>query len=272
MRGSRFFRWLRRIVLLLLLAAVAGAAALYLLASRVPRQYRPADLSRQERDAAGHEFVESGAKGFYNKVPVREPFAFSLSEDRLNAYLASMDEISGLVPGGRPGEVRERLRRAGLADPAVAIGDGVLTLMVRLAQYGKVLSADLSFDFLPDGRLRVRLREVRVGSLAVPDWLVRGRLHQLRRAIAPAMRRALAGNDVRGLSVEDVSAVLTAVLAAIDEEPISPDLPKYHQRVVGIDLHDRALKIRFQPVIDPNQAPLPLPFPPMPDAAGGNRR
>jgi hypothetical protein len=247
MRGSRVLRWIRRAILLLLVVGAGVAAALYLLASWVPAQYRPANLSWQERSAAAKEFLNKKCiEGFTNKAPVRQPFSISVSQDQVNQYLASMDEIEGVIPDGRPGEARSRLQGAGLADPAVAIGDGVLTLMVRLTEYGKILSADVSFEFQSDGRLRVRLRGVRLGRLAVPESLYRGQIQALRQAVGQAARAA-EGHGRGHISAEDVSALLATALGAINEEPIPTVLRGYRQRIAGIDLRDRTLTLRFEP-------------------------
>ena len=232
------------VALVLLLLAAGG---LYVAASWVPQQYQPADLTARERDSAAHRFYAMATDEFYNKAQVRAPFSLTLTQEEINGYLASMDEIAGLYPGGKPGEVRSHMERSGVTSPAVAIGEGVLTIMVRLSEYGKVLSADLAFEFAPDGRLRVRLREVRLGRLTVPLSLVRGRLREMKEKLVGPMRAAGGEESRGGLSAKDVSALLTQVVAAIDEEPISTDIPKFHQRVTAVELHDQKLTLKMEP-------------------------
>ena len=72
---------------------------------------------------------------------------------------AIADEIAASRPSGKAGEVYRAMEKAGFIDPAVSLGDGILTVMVRSKEYDKVLSADVSFSFTADRKLRVRLEE-----------------------------------------------------------------------------------------------------------------
>jgi hypothetical protein len=246
---SKFFKWVVRGALIVLLVLIVAAGAIYLAASSAPGPYRPADLTAHERGLEGYDFL-SRASDFRNQAQDRFPFTLSLTQEQINKYLASMDETVALVPNRSPGEVRGMMERAGLEEPCVAVGEGVLTLMVRLSQYDKVLSADVSFDFLPDGKLQVRLREVRLGRLPVPQSLVRGRLAEVREKLVSSMRPAGSSDaeePAGGVSIRDVSALLRQAVAAIDEQPISTDLRKFPQRIEAIELHDKTLKLRFTP-------------------------
>lgn len=256
MNGSRLGKWVRRAAAILLLGLVLGGAALYLLASWLPSDYHPAALPFEERTIAAQKFIRKMVD-LTNDWQRGGPFALSFTEAELNACLASMDEIAAFDPNGSPGDVHRLMDRAGLAGPAAAVHDGVLTLMVRLKDYGKVISADLSFEFLPTGNLRVHLEAVRVGRLPVPAWLYRSRLGELRQALASRAGRKPAspgseGHPRAGVSVEDVSTVLSRVIAAIDEEPVPAYLPARIRgrvaRVDRIDLRNQALTIHFQPV------------------------
>jgi hypothetical protein len=249
MSGSKFLRRLLRVGLLVGLLLAVTAVAIYVAASWVPAQYHPADLPSRERNLEGQRFLAMVVE-VRNKVQVRAPFSMSFSEEELNNYLASMDEIVALVPNRKSGEVRGPMDRKGLADPALAIGEGVLTLMIRLSEFGKVVSADLSFEFLPDGRLQIHLAAVRMGRLTVPQALVRGRIQQLREELASGMRHTLTPDLEKisaGVAFEDVSAMLGRALAAIDEKPIPTDLGRFHQRIAGIELHDKTLTLQFEP-------------------------
>jgi hypothetical protein len=257
MSGSKFLKRLLRVALVAVLLLAAAAVAVYVAASWVPGQYHPADLPARQRNVEGQRFLAMVVET-RNKVQVREPFSVSISEEELNNYLASMDEIVALVPNRKPGEVRGPLERLGLAEPSAAIGEGVLTLMIRLSEYGKVVSADVSFEFLPDDQLQIRLGAVRVGRLTVPQSLIRGPLQQAREKLAAGMRHTLAGEPERSsasVSIEEVSALLGRAVAAIDEKPISTDLGKYHQRIAGVELHDKTLTLRFQPTETPRPTP-----------------
>jgi hypothetical protein len=253
MSGSKFLKRLLRWGLVVLLLAVAAGVALYVTASWMPGQYRPADLSSRERNAAAKEFVEEPLAEFARRVQVPQPFSISISQDQFNAYLASVDEIAALAPNGKPGEVRAQMERAGVSRPSVALGEGVLTLMAELSEYGKVVSADLSFDFQSDGKLQIRLREVRVGRLTVPRSLVSGLIRTFQQSLTPGPRSASGGDDsLRNVTVHDVSALVAKVVASIDEKPISTELPRKVAgrkiRVAAIELHDGKLTLRIGPV------------------------
>ena len=215
-----------RILLILVLLVVLAGVVLYVLASRPPADYHPAQLTQKEKEQSARQFV-SHISDFNNKAQKNEAFEWQITQEQLNSYLASADEIAANRLGGRRGEVRQALESAGLADPAVAMTDGVLTLLVRSSKHDKVVAADLAFRFTPDGRLAIRLTQTRIGQLPVPDRFLREQLQtvkeQLRRdqqkPVEPAAQASGPGD-----SSEDVGRLIGAVIAAIDEEPITPEL------------------------------------------------
>ncbi len=246
MNRTKLRRRLRWALGMALGAVLAAAGGLYLVATWSPAQYRPAEMPPEEIRQTAKEFVELLSE-FHNRLQAPEPFSVSLTEEGLNAYLASMDDIGALAPNGKPGQVRAQLERAGVDRPAVAVGEGVLTVMTRLREHGKVVSADLAFDLQPDGQLKVRVVGVRVGRLPVPDSLVAQGLRELHESLAPAARAPMPDEEaLRSLGVRDISLVVTKVLAAVvDGKPIPADLPRWRKRVAGIELHDGTLTVRL---------------------------
>lgn len=251
---------LRKVVkwsaILLLTAVLAAAGVLYLLACSVPVNYRPAPLSAQQRRQTAPQFVNHlllFGKDAENVVP----YTWSATEEQLNWYLASMDEVAALPPGREPGQVDKMMKDAGIADPAVALGDGVLTVMVRSTEYGKVLAADVSFVFQPEHNVSVRLGAVRVGRLPVPKAHLRGVLQQIKDKLTAAMSRPMRNGKAGGGSFETVAAdrvpkLLARVVAAIDAEPISAELVwpigDRRVRIDGIDIADHRLTLRATPI------------------------
>jgi len=240
-----------------LVAVGVAAVSLYLLSSRVPRRYRPAPLNARQRTQNAKVFAgKMLGPQFGGKIQQPYPFSLSFTADELNGYLASMDEIAALPPGGKPGRVYRVMERGGLADPAIALSEGTITLMVRLVNYGKILSLDLSLRYTPERMLRVSLTKVRLGGLAIPRAAFRGRLETLRRALAPRAGGSGvadgAGVAKGKISIEDVSAALAKVVAAIDAEPISTELPKKINgrifRVEDIEIRQKAVTLHFKPV------------------------
>ena len=243
--------------LIVVAAVVVTAVVLYGRASVVPKRYRPSRLSDQRRRAVVIEFAKE-IETLHNKVALREAYILTFTEERLNEYLASMDEIASGLPGGvRPGHVKAIMDRAGLADPAVAVRDGKVTLMVQSTSYGKVLSIDLAFSLVTPEQIAVRLTGSRVGRLPLP----RGAAERILARLQRALRRANGGRGVAaggdgpggssvGFSSEDVGAALAAVILAIDTGPIPTEhrINRKQVRVVGIEANDGRLSVRLEPV------------------------
>ncbi len=175
---------------------------MYLLASLRPSNYHPAYyLSGSEKQIVANAFVQEAYVKFQNKAGENKPFTWTFTQERLNEYLASMDEIVANAPGHEPGEVYSAMDRYALAAPAVALDDGKITLMVRSQRYDKILSAEFSFSLstLPQTRsrpaaidgsienrqvLRVSLSGVRVGNLPIPKTFVKDYLERAQQSLA----------------------------------------------------------------------------------------
>jgi len=224
-----------------LIVLVILAGVLYIQASRVPGNYRPVALSTQDMEAIAGQFAKHTVEGFVNKVKLTKPFEWSITQDRMNEYLASMDEIAFNLPhGAKRGKIDAEMRRLGLAGPAVAFGDGTVTLMVESTTYGKVLSADITIELTDDKKVVSALSAARIGRLSIPSGLLRDKLDALRSRLSDG------GKD-------DVSKMLAVLLAAIDGEPISPEDTWTIQSVkVGIEdisIAQGELKLKVRPVL-----------------------
>jgi len=239
MKKRRIIKWS---AIALAAAVVVTAVVLYILASRVPAAYRPAQLTHDERVSVRDRFWNHILQ-FNQKA--HEPFDWVITERQINEYLASMEEIETKVSARAASGTM--MRRAGIAEPAVAVGDGTLTVMLLSTRHDKVFSADLSFAFTPDGQLRIRMEQVRIGVLRVPRSFVDDRLQQVKSALAQrgedlraADENASPAGTVGGVSPRDLAAVLARVVAAINQEPIPTDfevpLLRRRVRVKGIDV------------------------------------
>jgi hypothetical protein len=214
-------------------------------------------LTAQEKNLAVKEFWAK-LQAFGNAAQASDRFIWSLGQDQLNRYLASMDEIASTTPSGKPGEVYRGMETLGLTDPVVALHDNLLTLMVHSRSHDKVFSVDLSFSFETDEKLRVRLTEARVGRLSLPNAWVQGRLDKVKKLLASdedGNERTMWRSSKEGftcLSAEDVASVLGSVLAAIDEEPISPELTwpvnKKRVRIENVEIGEGFLQLRVLPM------------------------
>ncbi len=248
--GARMRRVLLILLALVLLALVAAAVTLYLMAAAAPEDYAPARLSASERARRAREFTNKVLlRDFYNEVQRSRPFEMTLTEGALNAYLASADEIAGNYPHVKPGTVDAWMEEKNLAEPAIALHAGYLTLMVRSAEFNKVLSVDVAPVFEGEGSMRVELRGVRVGTLPVPERLVADQLGAIRSAMRGQGRRIERREGSPGISADDLAAALGSVLGAMGGGPISTTLPRdFDGRIVRLDaleIDEETLRIRF---------------------------
>ena len=248
---------LKSIAILLTGGVIVVSAGLYVAANQTPQEYIPLYLSDGEKQLAAKQFIRR-IQDFGNDAQQNEPYLWSLTQEQLNAYLASLDEIAANMPGGKAGTVQKAMQRIGLTTPTLKLEKDVLTLMVRSAKYNKVISTDFSFSFTPDKKLRVSILQTRMGRLAMPDTFVRSHLEKLQNTLKaarpspktkPASRRS---SLLVGLSSSQLGAVLAAVIAAVDQEPISTELlwpiRKKRVRVEGIEIDDRQLTLYVVPI------------------------
>ncbi len=223
-RRRRILRWSVYLLGGLLVAAVV----LYILASRRPGGYHPLHLSPDRQEAGMRRFFDHATKGFVNKVGGTKPgefFTWTITAEQANTYLASIDAIASL---GRRERVNAlaRMERAGLVDPAVAMGDGVLTIMGKVRQFDKIVSVDLAFEYDEDGLLAVHIRRVRVGVLPVPQAWVEGRVGQVREELADQLAKAEAGESVRlgSLDLNRLAGMAKRVVSMLDGKHVPPEI------------------------------------------------
>jgi hypothetical protein len=229
-----------RVLVWTLVVLMVLAGLLYIQASRIPDNYRPARLTPDEARRTTRNFARDVAQGFGNKVKLVKPFEWSTTQETINRYLAAMDEIAFTLPNGvKRGKIDEEMARLGLADPAVALEDGAITLMVRSTAYGKVLSAEISVELVEDNKLLFTLTATRIGKLPVPSSLLTDKIKTL-------------SEQMTGKNADAISKTLAGLLAAIDGEPISPpDTWRIQGVRVGIEaitIANGELKLKVRPI------------------------
>ena len=246
-----------RIVAYTLLALAAGVAALYLLASWRPPAYSPPQLDQADKERVTKRFFAHVAS-LSHFGDSNEPHWWQLTEERANEYLASMDEIAFQQPNprGKPrhrGDVQGMMDRAGLAEPVVRFTSGRVTVMVRSSEYGKIVSADLSFTFVEEGKLLVNLEAARIGLLPVPRFAIRDRLgqfkDQLERRLGKLQQQA---DDARtgGLAMSglvDLADIFATIIAAVDSDPLPAIIKPMHVEIREIVIEDGILKLLVVP-------------------------
>jgi len=190
-----------RVLVWTLVSLIILAGLLYIQASRIPDNYHPAKLTQEEARKEVGNFARDIAEGFGNKVKMVKPFKWSITQSTVNRYLASIDEIAFNLPNGvRRGQIDEEMAKLGLADPAVALEDGKVTLMVRSTAYRKILSAEISVE-LVDNKLRFTLNATRIGKLPVPSGFLTDKIETLSRKLT-------------GERADDIAETLAGLLSA----------------------------------------------------------
>lgn len=255
-------RTIKRTAVGIVAVALVGLAGLYLAASHVPSDYHPQELSQAQREMSAKQFVNKAVAEFYNRIQLNEPSTMSFSEKELNEYLASMDEIAALDVNGKKGAIYKVLDEAGLSGPAMSVGNGTLRLMVRLKEQGKVLSIDIKPQFVADGRLKISLVKARLGDLAIPDSMLRKHLEGLRLSMQAKEAAARSQDGVEAaskehsprMSADEMASVLGRIVTAIDQEPISTNLPRKVNgrtvRIDGLDMGNNTVTLHIRPLVD----------------------
>ncbi len=243
----------RKILAAALLILAVVAAGLYMTASRVPLEYNPAQLSQDKKEHVVVKQFVRRVMDLGSEIQAARPFGWEVTEEQLNEYLASMDEIAAVRPDGRTGQVYQVMDSVGLSDPAVSLGDGIVTIMCLWKRHNKVLSADLTFSFTPDNHVRVHLKEVRLGRLPIPASMVRSRLEFLKESMRSRLKALTqaetqpAGKASHGVSSEDMAVLLATVISAIDEEPLPSEIRKWQMRIDEVRLEQERLRVHFTP-------------------------
>jgi hypothetical protein len=220
MRPRRIIGWT---VVALLAAAVLVAAGLLGLANRRPAAYRPVSLSPEDQDQVASRFVTHVANDFGNRAGSGESFDWTITAEQANYYLAALDAIA--VLGGGAVQPSAELEKAGFAAPAVALDDGLLTLMVYSSRHDKVISLDVGFAFDAQGGLSVDIRHLRVGALPVPRWLVDEQARLVRQHLVKELEKAARpGQGLDDTPAAGLAKVLRALADALDGRCIRPEL------------------------------------------------
>ena len=247
------------------LVLVVTCAAFYLLISWTPPSYRPPRLPQDERHKLAKEFIGE-MTAFTSKAQHNRPYEWPIEEERLNHYLASIDDIVSLRPGHTTGEVKKVLDTAGLSEPMITLSEGTMTIMLRSHAHGKVVSADISLGMTGNGDIRIRLEGSRIGLMPIPRMLVRPRLEEFKdelkgriQRIAKDQSEGSGSSKVIGIGLPSIEELLAYLIAAIDEEPLPVDRIEIgddrYIRVEDIAVEHGRLLIRIVPAPDEIDGP-----------------
>lgn len=224
-------------------------AVLFLMASTVPPAYGPFQLTQQERKNMAQDFINNHGAPLLEQIRRPEPFEHTITEDELNCYFASLEEIAFLKPGKR-GEVRktsgvyDALDKAGFADPAVRLDDGLMTLMVRSKSANKVISVDIGFELDDDKQVIIAIKGFRVGRLSIPQGFVSGSLDAFKQAVGPQ-------KEFTEDSLRDLDGIIAGVISKVNDAPLPAEFKLGSKRVREIrslKIDDGKLTIKIVPV------------------------
>ena len=245
---SRFWWWVKRVMAVVTLILLVAAGVLYFTVSAVPTGYAPQRLSQAEKKRAAQEFVEKAVP--LHNAPAGDLVRWLATEDELNKYLASMDEIASYRLGGKRGQVYRQMAKSKLSGLAVRLSKGIITLVFRSDKYGKIVSADFVLEITPDQRLRAGLKRVRIGKLRIPDSAFRERLIRMKMSLgfSESLRDPREGKTKTRRPTDDMVKILGAMVAAIDEAPtrIEHKVNNKLLRLVGIEAEQGRLTLVFQ--------------------------
>lgn len=251
------------VALVLLAAMVLG------LLNRDPADYRPRRLDEAGQDVAMRAFF-SQIQDFGNDAGAGKPFQWKLTDEQANSYLAGMDAVAAITD--RPVRPLEVMRRHGFDDPAVAMHEGYLTLMVHAIAQDKVISIDLRPEYNDQGQVTMHVAGVRVGVVPVPEAAVREGRDKLVEQLVTRLSRTDPGGDVKigSVSLGKMAQVLAGVMDMLNGKYVRPELVwplgKHHVLVEKIELHEGSLALHVIAAPKPPKASKP-PRPNAPVAA-----
>ena len=174
MKKRRVVNW---VLISLVVAVLVTGGVLYMMASKVPEDYRPVVLTEARKQEA-RESLAAKVKDFIRLAgeigseepdqvattrpgdgarPQKKQFKMSLSQDEVNEWTATMND-----------KLSNTLKEFGMSDPAVAIGKDRLTFYARWAEYDKVVGLDMGFRFNSDSTMTIDIKKARIGDLPMP--------------------------------------------------------------------------------------------------------
>ncbi len=244
------------------LLALAGAVVLFVcvgsallwMASSQPVQYAPVQLTPAQQDESMHEFVYR-IQEFGNQTGVGQPFSWSLTQEQINSYIASMDAIDALAHGAT--HPSEQLKRLGFSSPTVVLHEGYLTLMVYLDRQDKVASADVAIEYDRDGNVRAAVRALRIGLVQVPESVWMQKWQHVQQEVAQRLAStdgadAGGAGPIGGISAGAMGKMLSRVLDMLQGKYVRPEVVwpvgRQHVLIDQVKLEEGKLTIHTAPL------------------------
>ncbi len=249
MRERKTLKW---IIVGLVLAFLLLTGVVYLQSIRIPSNYRPIRLSAARKKQVVKEFW-SKIQQFGNDAQLNDPYEWNLTQRELNQYFAAIDEIVASTPSGKSGQVHRTMDRAGIVEPAIDFVDGMLIVMVRSKKHSRIISTELEFYYDED-KLKINLKDVRLGRLCLPEFWVKSGLKKLKQLIPPPEQKQEdpEGEKAGVLTSQDFSEFLGEIIAGIEGVPLRTELTwpinKKKVRIDRVEIINRELKCSILPI------------------------
>jgi RNase P/RNase MRP subunit p29 len=249
MKSKKLLGWVGLIILFVLMFLTAVA---FLLASSRPDEWEPYQLRNEDQRVIANRFATRMINELVNGLRDIKPFSFTIHEEEMNEYLASLDEIAFLTysqdeVARKSSELVAAMDKVGIADPVVDMRPDTLTLMVRTKKGNKIISLDLVFEFTDDEQMYVKLDGVRLGLLPLPQGFVSGSLEKVQGAIGGG------GGELNESSVKDMDRIVGGLISGIGGEPLPTRLPIVEsrpKRIRDIEIDEQKLTIHFVPAVE----------------------
>lgn len=228
----RRVRWVLLSVGLLAMVLVVTA---WLMLQHIPAWYRPARIPAAQLQQVRNDLLATYDSLAGEMNAATGPFDFRLTQEQVNAWLASRAEI---VPGAG------RWLPPFLSDPAVVIdGDGV-RLGITYSDHGlrTVVSARLRLGADAQG-IHLRLEEVASGSLGLPRSWIRDALSALGPQVVPLAEQM--GVDVPERALPELERLVEGI--TLPNEGVWQN-PRVRFRVVGLRVEPGVIVITFEPI------------------------
>ncbi len=241
----------KKVLLIALFALMLFVAVAFLLASMRPAEYSPYQLEQADQARVAQIFGNN-AVALLSEFEKIEAISHSITEDQLNQYLASLDEIAFLRLGSRTvaqksSQVVQAMEKAGIRGPMVKFRDGgTITIMVQSDDTRKIISIDLALTVNDERQLLVKLTGARIGRLPIPVSVLGGTIKALKSALGKPKT-----STTRKRFRIDASEVMAMLIRAIDAEPVDTvvKINRKHPKALGrLEIRDSTLNLHFVPV------------------------
>ena len=223
--------------------AVGLVVLAWFLTQASPGWYVPTKLSEKELLAVEQQMIATGAE-FKSASEVAEPFILELSGRQINEMLTV--SVS-----------RDRFLPRDIADPAIALGEGVLWLGARITWKNQQSVASIRIRPFVDsaGLLHIQMDKLKAGALGLPDNWLGERLDELERSLKARLAVSTSESDTARTARKN-QAFIDRLFAALRGTPTPTSFvtrEDLQMSVEAIRISPERMEIQFRPVAKGDQ-------------------